>query len=540
MEKQEGKKFNINEDKNLLLIKNTNNLSVYRDPEINNQDLNDKLDLLVNINNHKYIIDHIIENFHFSRFHLATLFVCLFSLMADGFLNYQMSIASTLLKTKYQWQETDVNVLYSFQMIFMAIGAFVSTTSRSIHWDISSNFLIGTIGCLSIILIVFYSDPFVYTILLLTFCVCQGFIENICTNYLLELTKKKIRGFLFLLVSSFKLFGIAANAFLFSFLFGEYQVDDPSLVLIGLAGAQFFLTVSLIYFLDSPRVLFHNNELSRFYEFIQEITTEGKQNIYNQHLKTEVISKLDVARKEIEYNYGVQKNEGLFITYTYLFKKPHIGLTIKAIVLIFLTIVFLTNVNNSHEEFYIYSNMKNLDIFSISNVVTITPKGERVTKYSQFFYYFTQFLVGILLSFAYLLLPKVKRIYFNLTALIISLIFLSLVVFIRQYFSYFFVFFDAFASFYYFLIYLYLSENTTTKLRNSLTSTMYIVAALTYIIQYFSVKTLANFNPFILLYLNYLIAIFLILMEFLAIDNSVDVKDLNLQEIEINILKEGK
>jgi hypothetical protein len=496
---------------------------------------------LLSLEKSTLIVDSIVETLHFTGFHMATLFVCIFSMMCDGYLTFHMKMGQQMMIKKFNWTKENVNVLYCLQLGFMGLGSLVSTNTRSVHWDVTSNVLLGAIGSLILLMISFYSEAIIYAFLLLNFCVCHGFIQDICTNYLLELMNIKLRGFIFLLVSSFRILGTVFGVGILLYLYGSYQVADPGLLLIAMSAFQIGLTVSLIYLLDSPRVLFYNGGLNYMYEYIQVITTENHDTIYNQQFKAQLISKLDSARREIEFNYGNQSSEGFIMGYVNLFKKPHLKITFRAMAFIFLTIIFMTLITNSHEYFYIYYKLdSNSYLFSFSNLSNISANAEKEINYGLLIYYSAEFAALILLSLIYYYLPNLKRIYFNLTTLSICTITMITIFIVKNHFVYLIWVFETFSYFYFLLIYLYLTENTTTKQRNFLTGVMFMTMQMTLIMQFYSVNAMSKINPTTAVYMNFGIVIALVLMEFFAIYNKRDSKSLNLQEIELNILKNNK
>lgn len=493
---------------------------------------------LLNIEKATLILDSIVESLHFTGFHMATLFVCVFSMICDGYLTFHFKMGQKLMEKRFMWNSAEINRLYSLQLSCMALGSLISQNVRTRHWDVSSNILLGSIGCMCILMSSFYSEAMTYSFMLLVFCIGHGFINDICTNYLVELVNLRLRGFLFLLVSSFRILGVIFGLGIFIYLYGNFGVEEPSLLLLSMIAFQLGLTISLIYLLDSPRVLFYSGELSQMYEYIQVITTEHSDSIYNQQFKAQIISKLQSARNDIETNYGKLKNEGFMEGYRDLFVKPHLNITLRAAVFIFIIGVFTTMITNSHEYFYRYYSLDMSSyLFSINNISRPNGLGEKDINYGLYIYYITEFLILISLCYSYYLLPNLKRIYFNLFSLLICGISMVCILCIKSNFVYFICIFESFSYFYLLLIYLYCTENTTTKLRNYLTGVMMSTLMFTNIAQNYFVPVISRINPNIAVYCNLGVLIVLVLMEFFVINNKRDSKDMNLQEIELNILK---
>jgi hypothetical protein len=495
---------------------------------------------LLDIEKTTLIVDNIVESLHFTGFHMATLFVCIFSMICDGYLVFHFKMGQKLMIKRFMWTDVEVNRLYSLQLSCMALGSLVSQNVKTTHWDVSSNILLGTIGCLCLLMISFYSEAMTYSFMLLVFCICHGFIQDICTNYLVELVNIRLRGFLFLLVSSFRILGTIFSTSVFIYLYGSYGVDEPSLLLLSMIAFQLGLTISLIYLLDSPRVLFYNGELSHMYEYIQVMTTEHRDPIYNQQFKAQIISKLDSARKDIDYNYGHLKSEGFMKGYKDLFVKPHLKITLRAGAFIFFIAIFMTMITNSHEYFYRYYSLDMSPyLFSLNNISRPNALGERDVNYGLYIYYTSEFIILISLCYSYYLLPNVKRIYFNLSALTVCGITMICILSIKSNFVYFICVFESFSYFYLLLIYLYCTENTTTQLRNYLTGVMMSTLMFTNIAQNYFVPFISKINPHIAVYINFGVLSVLVLMEYFTINNKRDSKDMNLQEIELNILKKN-
>jgi hypothetical protein len=480
------------------------------------------------------ILDRVIEDLNFSTYHLATIMVCIFSMTCDGYLNLHLRYSDSLFTSRYNWTRSDINKLLAAQNLFGALGALISQNARTSHWDVSSNALISILGFLCTIMIIFYTDPVIYAILIVLFSVCHGFIINICTNYLLELLRVKYRSFFFLFSMSFRFIGMSLCGLVIWYLRGIYGVDDPSVLIIGLSATQLILAFSLLYLIDSPRVLFYNSESVNFYDLIQDITNDGEDRIFNRSFKNELMGKIENVRRIIDSIYGHQGNEGLFGTYYYLWVKPHLKITLKAIIFIFISGSFLSNVVDSHlylMNFYSRQDPK----ITIGNPDFIF----NYKNYSIALFYFVQFLIFNCLAMVYFLLCK-KRLYITLPSLSICLLAIILIMSTRSQINVFVALFESFGFFYYAMVYLHFSEYTTTKLRNCITSFMFLSSAIVNIFQSFFIESLSGINPDYTLGVNIGIIFVLVLLEIFWIHLSIpfQTKDRGIQEIELNIMSE--
>ncbi len=494
-----------------------------------------------------HILDHIVETLHFSRFHLATILVGIFCMFSDGIRNFQFQITQNLLMKRFNWFQWEVSLLYDFEMLFISIGALVSTNSRSIHWDVMSNVHVATIGFLSILLIILLSDSYTYTILILVFSFCHGFIYNISKNYLLEMTPKSTRGFYFLLISSFKKLGVAVNIFVYMMLSVNEGITDPTILILGLFVAQLFLAVSLTFMLDSPRVLFHSNQLTNFYEYIIEVTGEGEDPIYNQHYKNAVISRLDLARKEIEYNYGTQRNEGFINTFSHLFSK-YLWKSMFTVMFIFFSTMFYEFQLSTH-FFYQYHNKQSQSILSFDHMTNSTNDSNDINgltttnskvpyNYTAFFIFLSQFFLALIISFIYYLIPRVKRLYFKSFSMVICFICLLCTVVFDDYFNIIIYTYGMFAFIYYTVSFLHFSEFTTTKLRNTLSALMLTSNTIASLASYNLIPPIGMYNPNLLVVMFFLIGLLLVFLDIFVIHKSIEIKDMPLQEIEFIVMKD--
>jgi len=221
--------------------------------------------------NKLHIIDNIIENLSFTKQHLAIILICVFDLIMDGYLCFLTTKASVLTHKLYNWNKSNNLNFFIFHQFFLAIGAIISTNTRSIYWDVSSNMLVSLIGGMSLTLIHFYQDLISFCTLISIYSICHGFISNICTNYLIEIANLKYRNFFYMFVQSFKIFGMLIGVgFVYAFSIND-TIETPSVFTIGLPVGEFILTFLLFFNIDSLRVLFYCDEIGILYDNLQDM-----------------------------------------------------------------------------------------------------------------------------------------------------------------------------------------------------------------------------------------------------------------------------
>ena len=462
-------------------------------------------------------LDNIIETIKFSKFHLATFLVCAFSIMCSGFVTTHYIFSKNLLIQKYSWTLTGYSLIFIFQNIVGACGAFISVTSTTFAWDIHSNTLIGLIGFISLILLLFYNDSPLYILLIMIFNYCQGFINNICCNFLLEEFQHKYRELAFLLVSSLRIIGCLLYGLFEYIAFDKYNNDDPIISITCLAALQLGLTISLAFFYDSPRLLYYNNHSYQLYQYIKECNKD--ENIVKY--KDVILKRIKSTKKEIDECFPNQKYNNLFIHFVQLWNGPYFILSLKAIIFVFLSSFLMSNIKDSY-SYFIDDKTQYLFIIDYENA----------PHYKICLYYLVVFLAVVafsLLKFFF----NLPRKYVSIVCLTLCFIFLILMVVVNENYIYFLCAFESLASFYHMMVYMYFSTYITTQLRNSMTSLLYITLSISFIFQSVLLNSMKNYTLFG--YLNFGVAIILGFLEYFVLGK--DTKDLKLQEIEISLLR---
>lgn len=462
-------------------------------------------------------LDKIIETISFSKYHLATLLVCSFSIMCGGFVTTHYIFSKNLLMKRYTWTLTEYSLIFIFQNIVGAVGAFISVTSTTNTWDIHSNILIGLVGLLSIILMTFYNDSPLYIILIMIFNYCQGFINNICCNFLLEEFKFKYRELAFLLVNSLRLIGYLLFGIFESIIYDKYNNEDPIMSIVCLAVLQLGLVISLAFFYDSPRLLYYNSHYEKLYKYIEATTPTHDLSKY----ASTIMKKIKSTRKELDTYFPSQKYEDFLKHFVQLWHGPYLILSLKAIIFVFLSTFLMSNIKDSY-SYYLDDSSQYLFIIV----------DENAPHYKICYYYICVFagIIGIVLIKYYLNLPRKLL---SLISLAACFVFLILMILINKHFLYFLGVFEAFACFYYMMVYMYFSTYITTQLRNSMTSLLYIIMSISYIFQSALINSMKNYTLFG--YLNFGVTIILAFLEAFVLGD--DTKNLQLQEIEITLLR---
>ena len=463
-------------------------------------------------------LDKIIESLTFSRYHLATLCVCAFSIMCGGFVSSHFIFSKNLLIVNYTWTLTTYSCVFIFQNLIGAIGAFISVTSTTNEWDIHSNVLIGLIGLLSVVLMTFYNEGPLYIILIFMFNYCQGFINNICCNFLLEEFKLKYRELAFVFVSSFRLIGCGLFGLSAYIVYDKYENDDPIINIWVLAILQLCLTLSLCFFYDSPRLLYYNASEQDVFKYIQA-STDPLDNVGKY--KETICKRIKETQREIRKTLPSQKYSNLFLHFTQLWQGPYLVLSLKAVIFVFLSCFLMSNIKDSYSYFF---HDKSKYLFIISD--------ENAPHYRIPVYYLCVF-IGVLVICALKYFLNMGRKLLCLICLVGCFVFLILMIFFNKHFIYFLGAFETLAVFYHIMVYMYFSTYITTQLRNSMTSLLYITLTVSMIFQSVLLNSMANYTLFG--YLNFGVVIILVLLEMFLIDE--DTKDLQLQQIEIKLLR---
>ena len=210
----------------------------------------------------KFLIDELIDNLQFSRYNLAIIIFCIFSNINDGYLfNYlKFNEKNFSNAPKWTWTNFDYQSIVVGQNILYSIGAILSVYATTSFWDVSSNSLLALIEFITTLILLIFKDPFIWKITMVVYCFCQGYLANLSTNYLLEISPKDKRGGLFILVCGFKFFGQAFFGLILWFVSNTTKMNDPNALILGLVFSSALLSLSSMFLVDSPRVLFYNND----------------------------------------------------------------------------------------------------------------------------------------------------------------------------------------------------------------------------------------------------------------------------------------
>lgn len=516
----------INADNNHNNNNNTNNYNDFNNGNGANEETEFLVKPLANSNtlsnpnskSHLYYIDTLIEQFKFSKYHIGTLFVCMFSMFLGGYATSHYIFNKTLFIKQYSWTNTQFSLIFVVQNLFCAAGAFISVTSTTLEWDINSNSIVARCSFCALLLLHFFTEAPSYVFLTIVFYFCHGFINNICCNFLLEEFKLKQREAAFLFASSFRLIGCGAFGLVAFIGFDLYNMTDPIVTLAGLTLFQFILCISLMFFNDSPRLLFCNNQLDQLYDYI-EIAASSKVSQYRKKIMTNLL----ISKQQCDNEIGSQHYENIFYNFTELWKGRHLNISLKSIVFVFLSTFLMSNIKDCY-SFFISDSNKAKDLFIIAD--------KSKPHYKIVIYYFAIFLLVMLMTLLKQLTNVSRRI-LAVGCLVFCFMWLILLFVFIEHFIYFLGLFEAFASFYFMMVYLYFSTYTTTKLRNSMTSLMFLTMSASMIFQCVLLVLFVDYSIFS--YINCIIILVLIVLDFVLIHD--DTKDLKLQQIEVTILQ---
>jgi hypothetical protein len=459
------------------------------------------------------ILDTIIESLPFCKYHFITTMICIFSMTCEGYLHEHIAFTSNRFMKIYNWTQRDSNILSTAQLIFQCFGAFISTNCRSKNWEITSNGFLALIGLINLIINMIYPDPLIYCATICVFSVFHGFIANICTNFLLELMKRRVRGYLFLVTMSFELIGRAAFGGIVWY-FDLFNINDPNTYLLVLAVSQLFLTIFLAVQMDSPRILFYNNDFPYIYNYIKEIDDTALTDEKN---KIKIIENLEKVKKEIDDKYEKQEDEGVINGFYLLFNRRSLKNTINAITFIILSLSLVSNIRDNNT--LINKFLRNTNFLK--------------TGYDVMLYYITLFIIVNLCNIIFYIFEKIKTIYYHIATISICLLSITCLL-ISTHSTILIGILEAFGSFYYFLIYLYFCENITTKYRNCISGVLHISTCLAPIFQLYVIGIFNIFSPLTTILANVILGFILIILEISLKDN--ELRHMNIQEIDLMLL----
>lgn len=252
-----------------------------------------------------YVLDNIIENLSFTKYHLAIILICVFNMLIDGYLGFVLGKISLLSNKFYKWTDSDNTNFTIVQQLCLGLGALISTNTRSIHWDVSSNMLVTIVGTLALFFLNFFTDSISFCVLISIFSVCHGFIANICTNYLIELTNMKYRNYFYNLAYSFKIFGMFFGILVFYGFSYNIPIDNPNFYTIGLPIGEFILSILLIFNIDSLRVLFYSDEIGLLFQYLVEMNFLDEFTGI-KYLDTDLQKRNYILCLENKYNINVE------------------------------------------------------------------------------------------------------------------------------------------------------------------------------------------------------------------------------------------
>ncbi len=462
-------------------------------------------------------LDQIIESLSISKFHWATISVCFFSMMTLGYQSAHYVFCKNQIMSKYSWTSNSYCLFFIVQKIIESIGAFISVTSTTLEWDITSNILIGLISFFSLIFLMFFNEGPLFIILTLIFSYCGGFVNNICCNFLLEEFKIKYRELAFLLVNSGKLFGFLFFGFFEYIIYDVLHKENPIISIIGLILFQFCLAFSLCYFKDSPRLLYYNHQYDELYNYM-----ENSINDDIRKYRKNIVSKIILTQEKIEKDLGRQAYNDLIEHFFQLWNEPFSYVSLKSVIMIFLSSFLMSNIKDSYSYFL---KDQYLFIFIQENL----PHHRIITYY---LCTIGGYLIITLIKYFF----NIPRKFLTIFCLLMCILFLIFVNIYEKNYLYFLCVFETFAFFYYTMVYLYFSSFTTTQLRNSMTSLLYMIASFSSIFQISLMNSMTNFQIF--RYLNYFVAALLGILEIFLLN--YDTGRMKMEEIEILLLYQSK
>jgi len=207
-----------------------------------------------------YYLDDLIDGLDFSRFNLSIIFICILTNINDGYLSLYFKFNEINFLNQLTWTSFDYQSILVGQNFLYGLGAIFSIYARTTYWDVSSNSLIAIVEFLSTLMLLTYSDTLIYKLSLVFYCFCQGYLSNLSTNYLLEISPKRYRGVLFVFVCGCRFLGQAIFGLVVLLISNASRANDPNILIVGLVVSTCLLSISCLYLTDSPRVLFYNND----------------------------------------------------------------------------------------------------------------------------------------------------------------------------------------------------------------------------------------------------------------------------------------
>jgi hypothetical protein len=195
-----------------------------------------------------------------------------------------------------------------------------------------------------------------------------------------------------------------------------------------------------------------------------------------------IISKIIFTQDKIEKDFGSQSYNDLIKHFFQLWNEPYYIISLKSVIMLFLSSFLMSNIKDSYSYFL---KDQYLFIYIQDNL----PHSRIIT------YYLCTISIYFIISFLKYIID-ISRKFLTIFCLIICILFLVFVNIFEKQYLYFLCVFESFAFFYYVTLYLYFSSFTTTQLRNSMTSLLYMIASFSSIFQISLMNSMTNFQIF--------------------------------------------
>jgi len=407
-------------------------------------------------------------------------------------------------------------MLYS---VFSAFGAFCSVTVGNSNWDIQSNSIIPIIGLITMIMQIFQNDPVIFILLMTISSIGAGLIDNICTNYLIETYDISSRRILFMIVQGAKILGCAVFGLTIWITAIFIPNPDPYTIFYGVIICQCGLCLSYIIVYNSPIQIYHNSSSLVLSEFIIENGKSSTEYIPENDFQT-IKQLIEKDKKKTKAEIGSQKSKDLLGSFGMLFTKDYLGYSIKVIATILLS-SFLVAIAFGLDLHY-SQNQQNDFFFHLKN--------------SSIAVVFTlEFAVYVIIVLFLILFTKL-----NLIAMYtIPLVGCFIMIFVINFTdipTYTVPLLNILARVYFNLEYLYVSETIESRLRNSITSLLYLSVSISTIISIILVSYVSkDVYLTVCFYTSLTIIVVLFFIEFFVL--KIDQRSMGIHQIEKTLIK---
>lgn len=472
-----------------------------------------------NIESNKTYIDSLVENLGFKNHHAAIFIMSLGCFISKGYIVIHFFYCVTFYYEQFVWDNNDISNLVIIYFLFVSAGNFFSQNNHTKDWNVVSHGILSLVILLSFALTIIVRQSFVYSIDLIIFGFCLGFIEVATISNLVDSLDISKRRLYFLICSSGYIIGCSYSGIII-WIMESLGVKNPSWYLFGLLLLWLVIPLCTLFIEESPRVLYYLNSSFELAENIIKIKNLEKDDTYK------AIVELNKLHKEIEISKersisNRPRYYSMFSGYNYLFKEYQRTHSSLSILIIFIQSIMLIIIRGLEPALIAIGE----DNYTVS---FYNGKG-----WKMFVTFTCDIIVFSLLVVLFTTLGKWRGILFTFALHSISLVFVILFIIFKGGYIYFVCGVETLVSFNIYCVYLNNLEKTLSVSRNALYSLMSISSNIAFIL----VFSMRNYILQEMLLAG--VAIFCILtlisfyLEYVIFDESSKAKDIGRNELEI-------